>query len=43
MIGSSGVYQILNQINGKRYIGSSIDIRGRAKCLEYPNKQQHDA
>ena len=28
---AAGVYQIVNQINGHRYIGSSVDLRRRAQ------------
>lgn len=29
MSNKSGIYQILNIVNGKRYIGSAVDIKGR--------------
>ena len=31
----SGVYQIYNPINNKRYIGSSINVERRLKAVSY--------
>lgn len=37
-----GIYQIQNKINGKIYIGQSIDIEKRLKQhLRYLRKSQH--
>jgi len=30
--GKAGVYQWVNKVNGKTYIGSSIDLNNRLKC-----------
>ena len=38
-----GVYQIRNRVNGKVYIGSSINLKGRLKDhLGYLKRNKHD-
>ena len=40
---NTGIYQIVNQVNGKRYIGSAVDIYGRKRVhfSELKNNKHH--